>query len=433
MIAHPHILKQLSLVPYFGCIFGFASLTGIYFIALINHDIEPFMSYVSDAAGDPPQSGLFGMCMVVLVLLATPVLFMMYMRNKFELEIAQNVSRKSTLEMLNVCIAVFSSASCLGMTIVVVNPLSHLRRDGQWVDPILIPHLIGAVLFFSTALLHVLAQSYLQYKLSSSLKDMKTKVLISAIAVISTVLLMSYAPIQPDPWRTMDPYYRFNRHRISLHNALVNLHRMGFLDADDELHDRVNETWITRSARSYPKHAFWSIASEWIFLFNYLAFYATFATDLNGFNFALDLYMPAMPAEAAAPPRDDSRANLIAEEVPEEPAPLQPGASSGERGPQSGLRSPRGHSALSQSPTSGSHSRQVKRHNSQPKHAAKSKSSSGSRSAQLEIVDTGNADGKGRKDTRGKPVNAQLHEEVAEVDAATGRAGDPSPTHNRTE
>lgn len=311
MKPHPHTLQQLSMLPYFGSFFGFGTILIVYIIAVVNRDIEPLMAYISDASGDPPLSGLFGLCMVIVVIVAIPVHLLVYMRNKIEMKTGKHNTKIVMLEMLNVAVSVFGLASCIGIVLVGVNPLSHLRRDGQWVKPILIPHLIGSVLFFLPGLFHVLTQTYLQYKLSAGLSHIKVKLFLSGVAAVSAFLLTSFAPMPAGPWTNMDPRYKDGRSDLS--DPTRNLQRMyGNSGKNGELTDDANQTWVSRSARTYPENAFWSIAAEWIFIFNYLAFYASYGDDLTDFTFALDLYLP--DPDASAQLRKDSKTNLAAAE-----------------------------------------------------------------------------------------------------------------------
>ncbi|KAL1484293.1 hypothetical protein MTO96_050065, partial [Rhipicephalus appendiculatus] len=106
--SYKHALSHLGFFARFGSAFGAATIIAVYVIAVANHDIDPYKSYVSDASGDPPQSGLFGLCVVIV-------------------EAMGGVG-----ERLNSLALASGSLSCLGMAVVALNPMSHIRRDGQW-------------------------------------------------------------------------------------------------------------------------------------------------------------------------------------------------------------------------------------------------------------------------------------------------------------
>ncbi|XP_077520005.1 DNA damage-regulated autophagy modulator protein 1-like [Amblyomma americanum] len=126
---YKHALSHLAFFTRFASVFGAAAIIAVYIIAVANHDIDPYRSYVSDASGDPPQSGLFGLCVVIMIVMGFPVMYLHHMRNQAAMEDAGIVAtRLSWLALAS------GSLSCLGMAVVALNPLSHVRRDGQWVS-----------------------------------------------------------------------------------------------------------------------------------------------------------------------------------------------------------------------------------------------------------------------------------------------------------
>ncbi|CAN8003207.1 unnamed protein product, partial [Ixodes pacificus] len=179
-----HRLEEPRIFALAGALFGAVSILVVYLIAVANRDIKPFMAYISDASGDPPQSGLFGLCTTVMVVIGFPIFYLNYMNTILAMEAAGFAG-----QTLNLIALGSGFASCVGMIVIVTNPLSHLRRDGQWVKPILIPHVIGATIFFVSALIHMTAQTKLLCKLTSHVKPSSTtiKLILTMISGVSSL------------------------------------------------------------------------------------------------------------------------------------------------------------------------------------------------------------------------------------------------------
>ncbi|KAH8026633.1 hypothetical protein HPB51_022608 [Rhipicephalus microplus] len=251
--SYKHTLSNLGFFARFGSAFSAATIIAVYVIAVANHDIDPYKSFVSDASGDPPQSGLFGLCIVIMIVMGFPVVYLHHMQNQVLVEAMGGVG-----ERLNSLALASGSLSCLGMAVVALNPMSHVRRDGLWTWPVFVPHLIGAVLFFVTAFVHMLAQTRLMYALAkasgggpSSTGTAGVKTLLTGIASVCVVFKI-------------------------LNNTLS---VVMFAPFDEDFYIK------------YPPNASFSIAAEWVFVFCYLLYFATYASDFQDCTFFLDIYV----------------------------------------------------------------------------------------------------------------------------------------------
>ncbi|KAH6936765.1 hypothetical protein HPB50_021356 [Hyalomma asiaticum] len=213
--SYKHALSHLGFFARFGGVFGAATIIAVYVIAVANHDIDPYNSYVSDASGDPPQSGLFGLCVVIMIVMGFPVMYLHHMRNQVIMEATGAVG-----ERLNSLALASGSLSCLGMAVVALNPLSHVRRDGQW-------------------------GKYETYG---------------------------------------EPAYNFRLAGVRFFDSLPP--------------EYANQSLFQHYARHYPPSASFSIAAEWIFIFCYLLYFASYASDFRDCTFFLDIYV----LDCAPPP-----------------------------------------------------------------------------------------------------------------------------------
>ncbi|KAH7954264.1 hypothetical protein HPB49_017030 [Dermacentor silvarum] len=203
--SYKHALSHLGFFARFGGAFGAATIIAVYIIAVANHDIDPYKSYVSDASGDPPQSGLFGLCVVIMIVMGFPVMYLHHMRNQVTMEATGCVG-----ERLNNVALASGALSCLGMAVVALNPVSHVRRDGQWMWPVFLPHVIGAILFFVTAFAHMFVQTRLMYTLArapggfTGAGTVRTKTLLTAIASVCVVFSILHEKHPPPTESALD-------------------------------------------------------------------------------------------------------------------------------------------------------------------------------------------------------------------------------------
>ncbi|KAL1445823.1 hypothetical protein MTO96_044796 [Rhipicephalus appendiculatus] len=296
--SYKHALSHLGFFARFGSAFGAATIIAVYVIAVANHDIDPYKSYVSDASGDPPQSGLFGLCVVIMIVMGFPVMYLHHMRNQVIVEAMGGVG-----ERLNSLALASGSLSCLGMAVVALNPMSHIRRDGQWTWPVFVPHLIGAVLFFVTAFVHMLAQTRLMNTLARApvggvpgAGTPGVKKLLTGIASVCVVFMVIFAPVNED--------FYIKGMRDTFGEPAYNFRSKGARFFDALPPEYVNQSLFQQYARNYPPSASFSIAAEWVFVFCYLLYFATYASDFQDCTFFLDIYVRDYGPPPPQPPHE---------------------------------------------------------------------------------------------------------------------------------
>uniref|UniRef100_A0A023GP23 Putative dna damage-regulated autophagy modulator protein 1 n=1 Tax=Amblyomma triste TaxID=251400 RepID=A0A023GP23_AMBTT len=131
---------------WFPWIFVFSltfSVMIVYTWSVLIGDVPVFLPYVSDAGGNAPQSALFG-----LALIACMISGLIPMLVRFFAVRAVECKRKKFVTLLNYLSLINGLLSGVGMAMVATNPVSHIRRDGTWLLPVLLPHVAGAALAF---------------------------------------------------------------------------------------------------------------------------------------------------------------------------------------------------------------------------------------------------------------------------------------------
>ncbi|XP_049522490.1 uncharacterized protein LOC125945006 [Dermacentor silvarum] len=141
--------------------------------------------------------------------------------------------------------------------------------------PVFLPHVIGAILFFVTAFAHMFVQTRLMYTLArapggfTGAGTVRTKTLLTAIASVCVVFSILHEK-HPPPTEMI-------------------------------IFAPVGETFYIK----YPPSASFSIAAEWVFVFCYLLYFATYASDFRDCTFFLDIYvLDYAPPPPPQPPHE---------------------------------------------------------------------------------------------------------------------------------
>ncbi|KAH6936486.1 hypothetical protein HPB50_018227 [Hyalomma asiaticum] len=78
-----------------------------------------------------------------------------------------------------------------GLILVAMNPTGHLRRDGTWLSPIFVPHVIGASVLFASGLVYMLVNALLTLCLVDQYRNygvLKARVVIFAFDLVACAL-----------------------------------------------------------------------------------------------------------------------------------------------------------------------------------------------------------------------------------------------------
>lgn len=150
----------------FGILLIFGCLTA-YIIAVLRGNVDPFLPLISDAAGSPPQNGVFGTLICIGGMLGV---FFMFLRYLMVLE--QNQGKSLTVDTLNKLSLFLGICSMCGITIITGYPANFYRDRDIWMNHVGIPHMVGGGLLFALGLIYIAMQCILTLYLRSNRKLM---------------------------------------------------------------------------------------------------------------------------------------------------------------------------------------------------------------------------------------------------------------------
>lgn len=240
------VITKLQYIPYFGVLVGVTGIITSYAIAVSKGDVDPWLPYISDAGGDPPQSSIFSFSMILVSLCFLVGCCLCYM-----IITVMNASQDSVVKWLSRLIPLAGAGCSAGMVLLAINPLGHLSRDGSWLLPIFVPHMIGAVGMFASgiSLMWILALCNYFLDYGAWKTSFYARCLIAIVGILSGALTIAYCPISQA------------EHLGPLPN----------------------------SPRMYPDGILVSTISEWMVVITFLAFTTSFAAEFRKFKLTLKL------------------------------------------------------------------------------------------------------------------------------------------------
>ncbi|CAN7998713.1 unnamed protein product [Ixodes hexagonus] len=250
-------VTKLYYIPYVGVITGVVGILTSYVIAVARGDVKPWLPYISDAGGDSPQSSIFSFSMIVV-----SFCFLIGIALCYLIILKRNTRGNVLVKWLNRLLLFGGFGTTSGMILLAVNPVGHLNRDGSWGLSVFLPHMLGAVVMFTSGigLMVILATctTILDYP-DWKQRNFFVRCAAAAIGLVSGLLTILYCPInQGDKLRPLP--------------------------------DR---------ARDYPPGTLVSSIAEWVVVATFLAFSLSFASEFRKFNLCLRLEY--RDGEAAAP------------------------------------------------------------------------------------------------------------------------------------
>ncbi|XP_022663010.1 uncharacterized protein LOC111251062 isoform X2 [Varroa destructor] len=220
------ILQNLHYLPLLGMMIAFLSIFTSYGLAVHQGDVPAWLPYISDAGGDPPQSSIFSMGMNLVGLMSFAVCLGIYLY--YLIVEAQNSKGSKIISRLGKLLVISGFYMCIGLFGVATNPpgqhpcfgpasrtvydrpvvshhlirlLSyhlkwwclgelercHLRRDGDWTWVVLVPHLVGAAVFFGSGIGMMIIITYITFLIERP--NYMNKMFISRVVILLGSLL----------------------------------------------------------------------------------------------------------------------------------------------------------------------------------------------------------------------------------------------------
>lgn len=240
-------VSKLHWLPWMFVFTMAFSVMILYAWSVLVGDVPAFFPYVSDTGGNAPQSALFGLALIACIVAGlTPILVRFFSIR------AVDCKRKKFVTLLNYLSLVSGVLSGVGLAMVATNPMNHLRRDGTWLLPILIPHIAGAALAFVFSTGYFIIQTMFVWLLGPEHCRPTIGYARAActIASIAGALAMGACA----PFTSLDDF-KPNPHRGTLYRGLS------------------------------P----WSAVGEWILIIGIMLNFLTLASDMKAVNITINL------------------------------------------------------------------------------------------------------------------------------------------------
>ncbi|KAF8791025.1 uncharacterized protein LOC129960861 [Argiope bruennichi] len=150
---------------YISVAFGGLLLLGCivaYVIAVARGNVEAILPLISDAAGSPPQNGLFG-----LLICLGGMFGVLFMIQRYMIVLEKNREKSSLVTAINRLSLFVGIISMLGITLITGYPVNFYRNRDVWLMDVGLPHMIGGVMLLSLGLCYISLQCILTLFLKS--------------------------------------------------------------------------------------------------------------------------------------------------------------------------------------------------------------------------------------------------------------------------
>lgn len=172
---------------------GVCSVVIVYVWSVLLGDVPALFPYVSDTGGNAPQSALFGLALIVGSFCAVTSFLVRF----YSIKAANSENPRRVITAMNYLSLVSAFLACLGIAMVGINPISHLRRDGTWFLPVLVPHLIATGILFVNAGMYFVIQTSFVWLLGPSFQTMYlgyARLACNLVSLAGAVPLIMFAP-----------------------------------------------------------------------------------------------------------------------------------------------------------------------------------------------------------------------------------------------
>ncbi|KFM66555.1 DNA damage-regulated autophagy modulator protein 1, partial [Stegodyphus mimosarum] len=161
-----------SWLPMAMCFAMLAAIFVPYLIVLGRGTLNPFLPFVSQAAGSPPQSGVFTLLIVTSCLLAFIGLNLLHMGVRIQKKRLDDQWARHTTSLLNKVSLIPGHLGILGMILVAGFPVDFYRAAENWMSITIIPHLIGALSLFLGGIFYCILITYIMSLLHPEQKQL---------------------------------------------------------------------------------------------------------------------------------------------------------------------------------------------------------------------------------------------------------------------
>uniref|UniRef100_A0A6B0V4M8 Putative dna damage-regulated autophagy modulator protein 1 n=1 Tax=Ixodes ricinus TaxID=34613 RepID=A0A6B0V4M8_IXORI len=181
----------------------------------------------------------------------------------------RNIHGNMLVKWLNRLLLIGGVTTSSGMIILAVNPVGHLNRDGSWALTVFLPHMVGAVVMFTSGigLMIILATctTILDYP-DWKQRNFFIRCAAAVIGLVSGILMFCVA-------------------RNSKTNSETPCNAIGYCPVGEM--DKLKP--LPDRAREYPPGTIVSAICEWIVVLTFLAFSLSFASEFRKFKLCLRL------------------------------------------------------------------------------------------------------------------------------------------------
>ncbi|KFM75399.1 DNA damage-regulated autophagy modulator protein 1, partial [Stegodyphus mimosarum] len=258
-----------------------------YVIAVARGNVDPFLPLISDAAGSPPQNGLFGTLICIGGMFGVAFMILRYM-----IVLEQNREKSNVVTIVNKLSLFAGITSMLGITLVTGYPVNFYRNRDVWLMDVGLPHMIGGVMLFAMGLLYIALQCVLTLFLKTN--NQMTLFVRVLLLFICTAAFVYHMITVPDNFGGISHLYYVN----STENELNYTGLMAYpptMGASLKLPIDTSGSYVS------------SAITEWILVFFFCCFFFTFFSEAQEYSLLIVIETHSNPE---AEPTEDQKPDL---------------------------------------------------------------------------------------------------------------------------
>ncbi|XP_042904442.1 DNA damage-regulated autophagy modulator protein 1 [Parasteatoda tepidariorum] len=252
---------------YIPVTFGILLLAGCaaaYAIAVTRGNVEAILPLISDAAGSPPQNGIFGTLICIGGMFG--VLFMI---QRYMIVSEKNRDMSKLVGAVNKLCLCAGIVSMLGITLVTGYPLNFYRNRDIWLRDVGIPHMIGGVILFSLGLVYLGLQCAITLLLKT--KNECTLTIRVLLFLACAVAFVYHMMTVPDNFSGISHMYYMNSTDVDTNTTNL-LPYPSTLGVDLKLPIDMDGSYFT------------SAVAEWAFVICFCFFFFTFYSETQEYS-----------------------------------------------------------------------------------------------------------------------------------------------------